>query len=91
MEEELEEQEEVKWSKWIETIFLIISLHCKKVKIKEKKLLRGLCPSRSCNGYYPGTMICLNSSTAINYINYKMYYKSVIIHKKRIFPYYQNK
>ena len=24
-------------------------------------------------------------------VNYKMYYKSVIIHKNRIFPYFQNK
>ena len=79
-----------------------------KVKLKEKKLLRRLCPT-----FIPSitwiqadhamdidneTRICLNSSntrdkTQQNYdrLNYKMYYKAVIIHKNRIFPYFQNK
>ena len=45
-----------------------------------------------------GIRICLNSSntrdkTRQNHdrLSFKMYYRSVIIHKKRIFPYFQNK
>ena len=35
----------------------------------------------------------LGHKTQQNYnkLNYKMYYKSVIIHKNRMFPYFQNK
>ena len=49
-----------------------------------------------------GARICLNlfntrdkirtqNPTKLNRLNYKMLYKSVIIHKNRIFPYFQNK
>ena len=83
-----------------------------KVKIKEKKLLWGLCPTFTPSikpiqadhamdiilepeyaQAHPIPETKLGQKTQQNYnkLNHKMYYKSVIIHKNRIFPYFQNK
>ena len=43
------------------------------------------------NSAIPETKLGHKSQQNYNRLNYKMYYKSVIIHKNRIFPYFQNK
>ena len=47
-------------------------------------------PSRE-RSAMPETKLGHKSQQNYNRLNYKMYYKSVIIHKNRIFPYFQNK
>ena len=53
-------------------------------------------------GIDPGARICLNSfntrdkiriqnPTKLQWLNYKLFYKFVIIHKNGMFPYFQNK
>ena len=39
----------------------------------------------------PETKLGHKAQQNYNRLNYKMFYKSVIIHKNRIFPYFQNK
>ena len=47
-------------------------------------------PNRE-NSVIPKTNLGHKTQQNYSRLNYKMYYESIIIHKNRIFPYFQNK